>query len=65
MALRDLSINVAKMKRKLPLSFGNDITCYRDCTSDSDCSDGTYCRTCSQHSDIMGYLPDWWNCSMF
>ncbi|KAM3239115.1 hypothetical protein P3L10_014148 [Capsicum annuum] len=40
MALRDLPIDVTEMKEKLLLPYGNGITCYRSCKSDSDCSDG-------------------------
>ncbi|KAM3239112.1 hypothetical protein P3L10_014145 [Capsicum annuum] len=63
MALRDLPIDVTEMKVKLLLPFGNDMTCYRRCNSHSDCSDGTLCKTCSQHRSF--YTEHYWDCSVF
>ncbi|PHT82767.1 hypothetical protein T459_11210 [Capsicum annuum] len=40
MALRDLPIDVAKMKENFFIPLDNEMTCFRSCTSDPDCSDG-------------------------
>lgn len=62
MALRDLPIDVAEMKVKLLLPFGNDLTCYRTCNSNRDCNDGILCITCSRR--ISPYEPHIrWQCS--
>ncbi|KAM3306541.1 fruit-specific protein-like [Capsicum chacoense] len=64
MALRDLPIDVAEMKEKLLLPFGNDrnlMTCYRSCTSDDDCSDGIICKTCAR----IGHTGRFYDCSAY
>ncbi|KAF3633026.1 hypothetical protein FXO38_25802 [Capsicum annuum] len=63
MALRDLPIDVAEMKGKLLLPFGNGITCSRRCNSDSDCNDGIFCKTCSRKGYVLP--PNYKECSMF
>ncbi|KAM3239113.1 hypothetical protein P3L10_014146 [Capsicum annuum] len=64
MAIRDLPIDVAEMKEKLLLPFGNDrnvMTCYRSCKSDSDCSDGIICKTCAP----TGHTGKFFDCSAY
>ncbi|KAM3394232.1 hypothetical protein P3S68_003234 [Capsicum galapagoense] len=64
MTLRDLPIDVAEMKVKLLLPFGNGLTCYRKCNSNRDCNDGILCKTCSRR--ISPYEPHiHWQCSSF
>ncbi|KAM3239104.1 hypothetical protein P3L10_014137 [Capsicum annuum] len=61
-ALRDLSIDVVKMKGKLLFPLGYEITCGRSCSSHSDCSDGTVCRTCSYNPNPFG---GYWDCHIW
>ncbi|KAM3239109.1 hypothetical protein P3L10_014142 [Capsicum annuum] len=66
MALRNLPIAIAEViKGKLLLPIGNkEMTCYRTCTSDSDCSDGYACTRCSQRFTVFGHY-EYWECSVF
>uniref|UniRef100_A0A3Q7FHU1 Carboxypeptidase A inhibitor-like domain-containing protein n=1 Tax=Solanum lycopersicum TaxID=4081 RepID=A0A3Q7FHU1_SOLLC len=45
MALRDLPVNVAKMKGKL-LGLGDITTCGMACSGRSDCKEGFMCSDC-------------------
>ncbi|KAM3239111.1 hypothetical protein P3L10_014144 [Capsicum annuum] len=64
MALRDLPIDVAKMKEKFFIPLDNEMTCFRSCTSDPDCSDGWVCLWCSLHSTKFDH-DEHWICSMW